>query len=296
LFWQWPAPYLDINNGPGEWTTGPTCKPDSRAGKIFAVSRTRWIHFARVIALAALVFGVVGQSTPAQADETNGLVEVEIGPEMSINEDGLLVPPPYKQRRSRWGKKIQFTDVRILPERFLSGYADHESFTALLGTKPMDTFEFTGGIKLNYALGSIGIDLSYATGSAHSETEDLSITRTSGSVIQIFDNLFKEPYFAPFVRFGMYTIEAKETVTPSPEEVIKMEPVTTSPAVYYSFGALIQLNWLDPETAADAYQRSGLENSYLEISGSIYTASSRKLDPNFETSSPQLGVGVMVEF
>lgn len=62
-----------------------------------------------------------------------------------------------------------------------------------------------------------------------------------------------------------------------------------------TFGLLIQLNWLEAETAKDAYLNQGVENTYLDIFWNQYASSGSDEDLNLETQS-NWGAGLRIEF
>jgi hypothetical protein len=58
---------------------------------------------------------------------------------------------------------------------------------------------------------------------------------------------------------------------------------------------LIQLNWIEKETAKLAYLGQGLENTYLDVFWTQYQNTDDELDPAFENDF-NFGVGLRLEF
>jgi hypothetical protein len=66
-------------------------------------------------------------------------------------------------------------------------------------------------------------------------------------------------------------------------------------AYYYGAGVLLQLGWLDPSAALDAYTESGIENTFVFLEMRKHTAAAGDEDPDFSTDL-DINAGLTLEF
>ena len=231
--------------------------------------------------------------TEEELQERN-LVEVEpnnILPS-DLSSKGALVP--YKVRRPLWGLEAGITYSTFHPTSYSSNFVSTAllDFDSAFGEDPM--LEFYLNYKYNFSLGSIGMVGSF--GKYTNEVDDtsfgtptLELTMLQLSAKYIMDNIFFEPTIAPYGGVGIYVAKYSE------EENGNENGGTTSPAPYYYFGALFQMDWIDKTAALEAYDESGIENTFLFVEARQYVASSEAADPDFSTDF-NFNAGLSLEF
>lgn len=201
----------------------------------------------------------------------------------------------YRDRRSSWSTMFAINVDQILPDSFRS-QVNNDSYTTMFGKTPIKMLQAEIGTKYNFPLGSLGVNLMVGTGTVddlHGTTgpgDSLDILKKGASLSFIMDNLFKEPYVAPYIQGQMYSFEWKESRNDGSERA-----GSTSLGMALSFGFLIQLNWLDPESSTVALDSLGLNNTYLDLFVSQYNTSNGESDPDFQTSM-NYGAGLRFEF
>jgi hypothetical protein len=207
---------------------------------------------------------------------------------------------PYRERRTEWAATFSIQVEQIYPDKYVS-QADGYSYQDFFGESTLNITQGQVGAKYNFGLGSVGASLLLGAGSVQdgrianvigvegTDTE-LQVTKMGGSFNFTMDALFEEPYLAPYVEFQVFKIDWLETAKGF-ESIEGSTQVSTG----LSAGVLIQLNWLDPATAFEAQNTSGLQNTYLDIFVSQYNGSSSDSDPNFQTDV-NYGAGLKFEF
>lgn len=235
------------------------------------------------------------QITPEELEKVN-LVEVEpnnILPSDLVNAYALV---PYKIRRPRWGQVFTVTYSLYNPLNYESDYLSptQGSFDELYGSAQTPLLELSYSYKWNFTLGSIGGELAYGTyqndaadsllGDAQLELQQIRV-----GAKYIMDNIWEEPKFAPYAMVGGYQIIYNET-----QAGVSLDG-TTFIAPYFGAGVYLQLGWLDPSAAVDAYTESGIENTFVFLEIRKYIASTDETDPDFSTSL-DLSAGLSIEF
>jgi hypothetical protein len=230
-------------------------------------------------------------------DDHPGLVEVEEEPSIiAVTSEGAPLRVPYRERRSDFSINFGVANRSLELSAFRSKI-DEQTYKDVLNSNPVNQTELTMGMKYNFVLGSLGADLGYGIGSVGYTSDDALVDRnldlkyTSASTTLALDSLFDEPYVVPYLRAGLYTVDFTETdgLTSTSQSG------TTAPALFYSIGALIQLNWVEPVVAYESYREFGLENAFLDFSITQYSASDTSSDPKLGTD-PAFGFGLRLEF
>ena len=201
----------------------------------------------------------------------------------------------YKERRKKWGSVIGLSYSTFEPLDYSPNYSA-DDFDTVYADAESPLIEFNIYLKRNYSAFSIGLELSvgsYSTKSAATATDDstLSLTPAKLGVKLAMDALFNEPWIVPYASGGVYTIDYLETQGSGTYEG------NTNYAGYYTVGAMFQLNWAEPNAARDAYEESGIENTFLFVEASqlLTSQDSAPEDPNFETDV-FLKSGISLEF
>jgi hypothetical protein len=219
-----------------------------------------------------------------------GLVEVEPAPYVPTQTKGGFDLVPYRERRESWGGYITFSagnyaPLNYTPDNFV------ESFDEVYPTTNYSFYEFSYSIKKNFSLGSISLDLGLGMLTLESnkdyEGSKFEFTPMRVGLSLNLDSLMGEPYIVPFVGGGVYSAKYKETYDGA--EV----GGSTTAAMYFSVGTLIQLNWLDKETSRDAYTDVGIENTFLVAEYRTLVASTSDEDQDYSGSF--LNVGFRIE-
>lgn len=204
---------------------------------------------------------------------------------------------PYKVRRPKRGQQLSLTYSQYNPLNYQSDttIAFQGNFAGLYGAAETPLIEATYDYRFNVILGSLAAEIGYGYYSNTANpntvvgTARLNVQPIRLAVRYTADNLFYEPYVAPYISGGVYSMLYSENygnVTFSGN---------TQPAPFYSAGVLFQLNWLDPISAVTSYTESGLENTYVFAEIRQFMKSSASKDPDF-SNGPTLGFGISFEF
>ncbi len=209
----------------------------------------------------------------------------------------------YSERRSRWGTWFSVNLEQFYPINYYS-IINNSFYDEFFNQEiPLVGGEF--GVKYNFVLGSIAAIVGYSQGTATSEAIGSEITAAiSKFALNItLDNLFSQPYVAPYGQFGIHTIDWNEVGVSggSPLE----ESFTSEMNYHYKVGMLFQLNWiedkLDPSSRQEALRSSGLENTYIDV---FYTSYAEPAEVSADQNTPgegnlgseAFGVGLKIEF
>jgi hypothetical protein len=69
----------------------------------------------------------------------------------------------------------------------------------------------------------------------------------------------------------------------------------TQVAPYFTFGAQINLDWLDPISSRQGYEENGIQATFVYIEGRKFIASTAARDPDFENDI-EPNIGLRMEF
>lgn len=232
---------------------------------------------------------------PVHADDSMATyIEVEPEPDLTA---------PYKERRTRHGFILSGGTQKYYPDDYQS-MQDGNFIEDFLGDSPIDMMNLELGYKLNFGLGSLALTGGFAKGQFSNTFENLQrkvdIQKIEFMAYYFADNLFREPWVVPYVAVGINRFTVTESMTGAADVVKNLAPTGA-----IRVGMEFQLNWIDRDGSADAYQELGLENTFLDLYLARNTVSS-KLAADFtdpeETGDPdtsnrfQLGMGLRLEF
>lgn len=204
----------------------------------------------------------------------------------------------YRARKTDWGKNISLSMQTVRPENYTSVIglpegAPVETYDYIFGTKDIDLFTFGLGLQYNTEIGSFTADLSGGMGSVLAAYDignrTLTLVKRGVSVGFTFNNIFEEPYIAPYANLEIFNFQYKDEL--GDDSDIGSTAMTLATTV----GILVQLNHLDTSTAAhDANIDWGIENTFIDIYATQYGLSSSSDDPDLSTSF-NLGIGLKIE-
>jgi hypothetical protein len=208
---------------------------------------------------------------------------------------------PYRERRSNWSGLFGINLIRMKPSKYRSRLqGDTSSYGAMFGdSAALNLVQLTIGPKYNFSAGSFSAELLVGAGAVagklndqthafNGESRNLDLQKYGLQFGLLFDNIFPDPYVAPYLSGQVFGFSYKERAT-GVETSGK-----TAPTSGYTFGALLLLDWLDPDAALRA-QNSGIENTYLDIFLTQLNTSTSDADPRLETSF-DIGFGLKVEY
>lgn len=237
-----------------------------------------------------LIVGVAHSET-----ETPDVVEDYRQPMSDIVERYIPVEinAPYKIRRENDGFLFSIGYENVEMYNYMSLFDFTTAFHDMFGEIEIPIYNMQLGYKYNFMLGAMAANLGMGYGTYSSPDSGifrtLSIIKYTLSASYIMDNIFDEPYAAPYATFGVNQFSLTERAG---EEELS----TGIEAAYFtSVGVLIQLNWLDSTVARRSLMEYGLENTYLDLYVSQFQPSIDETDPNTETEYT-FGAGLKLEF
>ncbi len=182
------------------------------------------------------------------------------------------------------------------PANYVPDFVTRHTFADYYEKGKTPNFEVVFGFKLNLFVGSIGPHFTGGYFSAKNETDKSKMTvyPVTAGIIYELNNLFKEPYLVPYLIGGTYTAvysEATEGIGGGGGQAVSGN---SAAAGFYAIGAMIQLDWIDPETHISGYEEFGIENTFLFIEGRSFLVGANS-GPNFSTPL-QINGGVKIEF
>ncbi|MNJ91088.1 hypothetical protein D3C87_87330 [compost metagenome] len=225
--------------------------------------------------LKYLLCFILGLSVTSQAlaatEENPPLVEVH------IPQDNLA---PYKDRRLDSGIYVAVGYEALLLNKFTSGI-DGISYDTVYGSNPIPLVRFNMDYKYNIALGSLsaGVEFGYGknTGDDAGGERSLSVTKYGLDARYAADMIWDEPYVVPYVGITVWQMQLDEkTATDTLSE-------STGFGYNYTVGLMFQLNWIDYATARNATFNLGLENTFIDVYLTQYSASGSAGEPETET-------------
>ena len=216
---------------------------------------------------------------------------------------------PYKERRKDFGALFSVNYERFYPSEHVS-VIQNRTYEEISGGEDIPVIGAEIGVKYNFSLGSISGLFGYGMGTYANEEQNLdgvSVKITKLGLNFAMDNLMSEPWIVPYAQGGIHQIDWEENSYTGSENVF--ETLITKPNAHFKVGMLVQLNWIenwiDPSTTAEGLRSSGLENTYLDI---FYTSYSAYAEPDplvgalgsddgeANLSSSGLGMGLKLEF
>jgi hypothetical protein len=237
-------------------------------------------------------------AVPISDDEIKNrqLVKVESNNVLPSDVSAANALVPYRIRRQKWGSQLTFTYSQYHPLNYESDYLDPSlgDFDDLYGSAQTNLMEIGWNYKRNFFLGSVGLESALSIYSNEAESDALNGSELNLEMLRLglkysADIITSEPYVVPYLSAGFYFVNYKEV------QGNATLSGRTDPALYYSFGLLFQLNWLDPVAAVESYLESDVENTYVFVEGRQYFVSSQDLDPDFSTEM-DINFGLTIEF
>lgn len=211
-----------------------------------------------------------------------GLIEIHYAPDYLS---------PYKERRASWAPVFGLNYANVVPVGFVtdlpSANGDAE-YGAIFGSAAMPMFSYFGGVQFNLGGISIGPTVGMAMGEVGGGTRTLRLNVKSAGITANLDSIMNEPYVVPTFSFAINVADYAET------NDADTSSAGTTPFMSYTVGALIQLNWIDPDGAFEGLKESGLNNTFVHLYGGQFMASSG--DSTSFASNFSLGAGVRLEF
>lgn len=240
------------------------------------------LHQSLKLLLIILSLGVLSSAAEAASESPQSLVEVELW------QDNLA---PYKDRRDDRGSYVGLVYENLDLTNFVSTL-DAKKYGELFSS-PLPLIRFSVDYKYNLALGSFSVGLDVGKGSLsdnHSgQDRTLDILKYGVGVKYTADMILDEPYIAPYVGLNFWQMAISEK---SPTDEFS---ATTQMGMNYTVGLLLQLDWLDYDTAKYTTFSWGLENTFIDVYATKYAQTSASDDPNTETDFC-FGAGVRLEF
>lgn len=204
----------------------------------------------------------------------------------------------YKERRKRHGFSVGLTTENVYMPDYASIY-DGKLYEELWGQEDISMPQLSANYKFNFILGSINIGAAYAQGSILDDRSldqrTIQLEKKSANFQFLFDNLMSEPYIVPYAGLSVYDFNINEYVKLGTTGVEESHNFETEYGSAYTVGFLIQLNWLEKESAKNAYFENGLQNTFLDIYWTQYENPNQDPDPNTQ-SDFNWGAGLRIEF
>lgn len=227
---------------------------------------------------------------------------VEVEPKLVYPSDvrGVYYLVPYRYRRPSWGKTFSLGMSTYNPKNYEPDFVA-ATFNDVYGNASMPMLDFMMTFKKNFPFGSIGIEASIGMykNNSRSQVTVAGVPTAVDSTLNIYpiavggiltlDNLFYEPFFAPYAAGGVYTMFYRESRSTAALNG------NTQVSPYYAVGTLIQLDWLDRAAAREAYEEGGVENTFFYLEARGFIQSKNKQDPDF-SSTVHANAGLRMEF
>ena len=234
-----------------------------------------------------------GTAIPVNPD---GLVDVEPSFTEYSRTNGQFELVPFRERRGKWGNQFSIGYSQYTPYNYASTFAafDFEETYGFSSEMPLIELQYT--LKRNFMWGSIGVEIG---GGYYENSSDFELTNIDSTLqiipvrvgaVLILDGLTRFPYIAPYASVGAYTIIFEEV-----SEGDNTFGGNTQVAPYFTFGAQINLDWLDPISSRQGYEENGIQATFVYIEGRKFIASTAARDPDFENDI-EPNIGLRMEF
>lgn len=253
-----------------------------------------WPSLLGVVTIVMSTWSYSAFSEEESISNPSGMVEVEpIFIEYSRTE-GEFQLLPFRERRSNWGNQFSIGYSRYTPYNYTSEMSAFGFDEAYGYSSEMPLIEIQYTLKRNFIWGSLGAELGvgYYQNSSDIEAIDSELTLIPvrlGATL-ILDGLTRFPYIAPYGTVGAYTMVFNET-----QDGENTFEGNTQVAPYFSFGAQLNLDWLDPISSRQGYEENGIQATFLYIEGRKFIASSADRDKDFENDI-EPNAGIRMEF
>jgi hypothetical protein len=247
-----------------------------------------------VIGIFQSGFSFAQEEVSAEFSGKPGMVYVEPSNVISTEIDGEYKLVPYKERRPKWGTTFSVGYSSYEPIYYEPDFVTMDP-EELYSSPDTPLIEIKFAVKRNAPFGSIGGELGVGIYMNNSDVDE-TIIESSLEIIPVtlggvltFDTIGREPFVAPFLAGGLYTMIYKE------ETDSRTLNGNTQVAPFMSAGVNFLLDWLDRKAARTAFHDSGVQASYLYASVSKYFESSAAKDKDFSNDA-NFAVGLRVEF
>nr|BFD69008.1 hypothetical protein HAGR004_40300 [Bdellovibrio sp. HAGR004] len=206
--------------------------------------------------------------------------------ELQIRQDNLA---PYKERRETHGVYFGM-DYEAINFKNLISTLDGMSYKDVFGEDTVNLVQAGIDYKFNFTLGSLSAGIFYGMGRVDAEnSRSLEISKYGAAFRFTADMIMNEPYVVPYVGVNVWQMGISE------KSATDSFSATTQLGYNYSLGLLIQLDWIDYETAKETTFNWGLENTFLDVYATQYAKTEAPDDPNTETDFTY-GAGLRFEF
>jgi hypothetical protein len=251
-----------------------------------------------IIVIGVLLSGLAYAQDEISIDGASvhpGMVIVEPDNIVKTAVDGNYALVPYLERRPRWGTTFSVEYSTYEPVHYEPDFAPTMDFSDVYLSPDLPEIEAQLTVKRNLSWGSLGGELAAGVYQNSSDI-DTSIADSSLSLIPVrlgavfaLDALMKEPYFVPYISGGGYIMVYTETSGSSTHHG------STQVAPYLNGGVEFGLNWLDRNSARDAYEDTGMESTYLFVEARKMFKSMDPSDPDF-SNDVSFASGLRLEF
>ncbi|WP_413289463.1 hypothetical protein [Bdellovibrio sp. HCB337] len=203
------------------------------------------------------------------------------------------IDAPYRERRNTHGFLFGLYYENIILDRYVSILDGATFYQDMFGESEFPLFNLELSYKYNFSLGA----LTASFGGGYGEIKDdgsgvmrsLAMTKYQASVGYIMDTLFEEPYGAPYFSVGIMRVSIDE------DNSVETLGHDIDMLYHLQAGVMFQLNWLDSAVARKSLVDYGLQNTYLDVFVSQYSASESEDDPDTSTEYT-IGAGLRLEY
>jgi hypothetical protein len=224
----------------------------------------------------------------AQAPKSSGVELVEVRTNESIYY-------PYKQRQHQWGLSFSFGAENVSYPGLISQF-DEKSFETLYGSSGSPMLNLELGPRYNMSWGSLALLAGYGlldiADDRSGADDELTVQRYSATAVFYLDNIWGEPYFVPYVGGGIWMADYSEIRGAFPDEVSN---TSTDLGYHYRVGALIGLDWIEPESTLKSRRETGMKAMFVNVYASSAFMSESKPDPDLENEW-NLGASLVFEY
>ena len=202
---------------------------------------------------------------------------------------------PYKQRQNQWGFSFSLGAENVSYPGLISQF-DEESFEFLYGSSGVPMLSLELGPRYNMSWGSLALLAGYGlldiTDDRSGANDELTIQRYSATAVFYLDNLWGEPYFVPYVGAGIWMADYSEIRGAYPDEVSN---TSTDLGYLYKVGALIGLDWIEPESILKSRRETGMKAMFVNVYASSTFMTESEPDPDLENEL-DFGASLVFEF
>lgn len=219
-----------------------------------------------------------------EVNDPNALVEVH------VTQDFLA---PYKVRREKHGIYFGVQYEPLVLKNYVSTLQPGVTYGTLFGDEAISLIRANMNYKYNFELGAIAIGADVGSGDVQSSNSGTSTTlnvmKYGVNLQYTMDNVWPEPYAAPYVGINIWKMDISESSGTTNFQAV------TQIGYNYMIGVLVQLDWLDQDTAKESTFSTGLENTFIDLYITQYAKTESEDDPNTETDLGY-GAGIRLEF